>query len=92
MRKTRYYVKNERPKLPVLGTAVVYLLLDKFNSPEWVWGAIGILLLIAWIVAIALIYKMDGIDIFDDEDLKKLEPKTSKSFSERLKEMADKRK
>ena len=42
------------PVLPVTNTAVVYLLLDKFNAPDLVWGIMGTLYLILWVLTIIL--------------------------------------
>ena len=56
---------NSPAKLPLTFTAVAYLLLDKFNVTEWVWGAAGIILLIMWIGSITALFMQDCIDIFD---------------------------
>lgn len=86
--KTRYYIKNTRVHLPLLSTAVAYLLLDKFNASDLIWGIVGTVYFIIWIAAIIIVWKSEGIDIFEDHkpDLSK------KSFAEKLKEMADERK
>jgi len=35
-------------QLPVQTTAVVYLLLEHFDAPSWVWGVVGTLLALLW--------------------------------------------
>lgn len=34
---------------PVLFTAVMWLLLDRLDSPGWVWGSVGLLVVLMWI-------------------------------------------
>lgn len=52
--KTRRVVSNKNlpMRLPILGTMVWCLLLDKFSAPGWVWGVFGTLLVVVWITAI----------------------------------------
>lgn len=50
-------------RLPIWPTCVVYLLMDKFNAVGWVWGAVGVLWLIVWIVAIARLLNEQEIDL-----------------------------
>ena len=45
-------------RLPVVATAVAYLLLDKFHAPGWVWGILGIV----WIGIV--------VDLFHREEIK----------------------
>ena len=56
---------NLPAKLPFTLTAVIYLLLDKFNATEWIWGASGIILLIMWVGSITALFMQDDVDIFD---------------------------
>lgn len=37
---------------PVMFTAVMWLLLDRLDAPGWVWGSVGLLVVLVWIVAI----------------------------------------
>ena len=39
-------------KLPILTTAVIYLVMDKFHPAGWVWGVVITLLVIYWIASI----------------------------------------
>lgn len=54
-------------RLPVTFTISVYLLLDKFQSPGWVWGVNVTLMAILWISAI------HGIHTETDVKIKELE-------------------
>lgn len=60
--------KNLKPKLPFSWTAVIFLLLDRFKAAQWVWGAVGLWVLIIWAVIIYLIVKYDyeEVEIFKD--------------------------
>lgn len=39
-------------RFPFMFTAVVYLLMDKFGAPGWLWGVVGSLLALCWIGSI----------------------------------------
>ena len=45
-------VKNLPARFPVLTTAVSYLYLDKYNAAGWVWGVVGTVLAILWILVV----------------------------------------
>jgi hypothetical protein len=38
-------------QLPSQTTALVYLLLEHFDAPGWVWGVVGTLLVMVWVAA-----------------------------------------
>ena len=64
MKKNVISRKNLPTKSPIGLIILFYLLLDKLNAPQWVWGGLGFLLLfmlIAWIVSL---FTEDEIDIF----------------------------
>ena len=57
--------KNLPTSSPVTFVAVLYLLLDKFNAPGWVWGSVGLLMLfifIAWITSMVTDTQIDIIN------------------------------
>jgi hypothetical protein len=56
--------RNLPTKLPIGSTAVVWLLLDRFQAPGWVWGAVGVICLATWAAVIYQIWIEDGVDIF----------------------------
>ena len=86
--KKHYYIKSTQPKIPIMSTLLMYLVLDKFNAPEWIWGVIGFVYLCYWILNIFLIFNSKGLDI---NDLFSEEPKRKTRFQERLEEMAKQR-
>ena len=55
-------------RLPVLLTAVVYLLLDRFHPADWVWGAVGALFVLIWIGALVAWFKEDEVNIFENPE------------------------
>lgn len=59
-----YVINNRRPKLPVLFTAVFYLLLDKFNAPGWVWGATGVIMFVIWALVLYALFACETLDIW----------------------------
>lgn len=44
--------KNLPMRPPIIATIVWYLFLERVNAPEWLWGLMGALLGIFWIVCI----------------------------------------
>lgn len=89
MSKTRKVVKNLPARLPLSFLIVLYLLFDKFNAPDILWGAYLTIIIILMIVLISIKIDEKKIDIFpegvdDKESLKK--------FSDRMKEKEDQRK
>jgi hypothetical protein len=56
---------NLRTKSPLHITLTVWLVLKVSTAPEWVWGAIGVLVLVAWISWFKDDY--EEIDIFNDD-------------------------
>ena len=41
--------KNLPTRMPLLGTIVYATALDYWNAPQWAWGAVGLLIVVAWI-------------------------------------------
>lgn len=59
--------RNSLPaQLPIMATAVAYLLLDKFQPPEWVWGAVGLFFVLVWIAAIRAILQERQVDLLNE--------------------------
>jgi hypothetical protein len=60
--------KNMPVRLPTFLTVVCYLLLDRFNAPEFIWGIVTMFLLLLWIVSIYSLVKEKQIDILNKEE------------------------
>jgi hypothetical protein len=56
---------NLPTRLPLISTMTIYLFLDHFNAPEWVWGGIGILLGILWIACVCKFFTDTSIDVLN---------------------------
>ena len=82
--KKRKVITNIPTRLPVAVTLVTYLCLDKWSAPEWLWGVLGIIFAVIWIITIIDIWNCERIDIFEAKD----EPPIKKSFKERIEEKA----
>ena len=71
MKYTKVVSRDNLPKqLPLWQTIIMYLFLDKMKPPSWVYGAIGCLYLILWVVGIILVVKQKQVDIFEDKNNK----------------------
>jgi hypothetical protein len=55
--------KNLPTRLPIWTTVTAGLLLDRFSSPDWVWGIVGTLFVIVWIVCIISIRTQDHVEL-----------------------------
>ena len=60
--------KNFPARLPVVPTLVIGISLDYWNAPEWLWGAIGFLVLLAWVGSIYEIATREEVDIFENKE------------------------
>lgn len=71
MPKNKVIKMNNLPtRLPFVATLVYYLVLDRFNAPGWVWGAVGVLMLLVWILAIVNLMREEDVDLFFKESEK----------------------
>lgn len=70
--KKRITISNTGIKLPLTRTLIAYLCLDKWNAPEWLWGVIGVLYLLIWIIAIIDFWNKEQIDLFEGRDIEEV--------------------
>ena len=80
--KTRKVIKNTGIKLPIHSTIIYSFLLYYFDVSEIYLGIFGAVYVIYWCLAISIKWNEEEIDIFDEEEMKKLRP----TFKERLKD------
>lgn len=83
MKKNVISSKNLRFRSPLSLILLLYLCLDNWSAPQWVWGAVGLLCIMFIIVFIIDIYNTNEVDIFDNDNDNQSHIKT---FKERLKE------
>lgn len=55
--------KNLPTRSPILATVVYVLAMDYWNAPQWLWGAVGLLLIFIWIAWIVSFFNQDEIDV-----------------------------
>jgi len=81
--------KNLPIRSPILATVVYVLSMDYWNAPQWLWGAVGLLLVFIWIGWIISFFNQDEVDIMSkwigQSDNGNTDKKKSK-FQERLEE------
>jgi hypothetical protein len=60
--------ENLPMRMPLYATLLAWLVLDKVQAPGWLWGAIGLALVLLWIIwIIDVVYRKD-VDIFTEEN------------------------
>lgn len=59
--------KNEATKLPLWSTLISWLVLDRTQPPQWVWGVVGTIFALIWIASIVGIIRQEHVDIFKDK-------------------------
>jgi hypothetical protein len=63
-----YHRIPNNPMRVVLFAAVVYLFLDRYHAPDWLYGALGAFFAILWVVAFFMARKQVECDIEFKED------------------------
>ena len=72
MKKIKVISNKSLPsKLPISSSLTSFIALDYWNAPEWLWGAIGLFFLVAWVVIIIRLLYQENIDVFEEKNLKK---------------------
>lgn len=57
--------KNLPSRFPLLFFLVLYLCLDKWNVPQWVWGVAGTFSFLLIVAYIWMLFQEEQTDIFD---------------------------
>ncbi len=52
-------------RLPFWSTALIWLYLDRYRPPGWVYGAVGVVLATIWLVCIVATWKQEYVDIWE---------------------------
>lgn len=69
MKKHKVISVNNLPsKVPVTGTLLWILILDRLDAPGWVWGVFATLMVFLWIVIVTVIFNSEYISLFTDND------------------------
>lgn len=61
----RYVIatKNRYTSLPLFPTIALFLLLDRFHTPGWLWGVVGTIMASIWIMAIIWMCQCKEVDL-----------------------------
>lgn len=62
--------RNIPSKPPIWNTLVCFLVMERFNAPEWLWGVLGFIFAIAWVASIYGIIMEEAVDIFEEKPKK----------------------
>jgi len=57
--------KNLPAKLPIALSVALWLLMDRYHAPGWLWGVVGTVMAIYWILEIVGICTQEPVDMFD---------------------------
>lgn len=60
--------KNKPAIIPFWQSITVFLFLSHFDTPGWVWGIVGTLMVIWWIGSLVAVKQQTEIDIFHVSD------------------------
>lgn len=56
--------KSLPARIPLISTAVLYLLLDKFHAPEWLWASIGTLWVLFLIGSVIAVFTQEPVELY----------------------------
>jgi len=79
---------NLRIRNPLWVMAILYLLFDKWDVPQWVYGAVGLLLLLWLIVFLVDWFNTTNVDIFKENTEGSNKLKRESSFKEKIEQAA----
>lgn len=60
--------KNLPTKLPLTLTLTIYLALDHWSAPEWLYGALSLYLIVVWIYIVIRVFKEEQVDVLDNQN------------------------
>lgn len=60
--------KNLPMRMPLIGTLVWWLVVDKLGAPGWVWGVLGTLLVVGWIAFGVDVWNRDDVEVLKGEE------------------------
>ncbi len=83
-----FHPRNHHSKLPVFNGLTIYLVLEHFHAPQWLYGAFAVVWLILMVAAIYTIHKDEYVDVFDTDT--NVNIMANSSFKKRLEEIVKK--
>lgn len=68
MSKKKKIARSNLPvKFPIQLTVVVALALDYWNAPEWLIGAVSLLMVFLWIGVIKEVWEKEDVDLLNND-------------------------
>lgn len=52
-----------RPAAALWSGATTWLLLDRFNAPQWLYGALGLFFVLAFVTLLAVVISSDTVEL-----------------------------
>lgn len=67
--KTRKVIhpSNLPMRPPFLFTGLAYILMDYYEAPDWVFGSVGLFLVLLWIIWVIDVINREHIDVLNKE-------------------------
>lgn len=63
--KKEIKLSNMPSRPPIVSTLAVYLAMDRWHAPGWIWGALGLLFLILWASEICGMFLRESVDVVE---------------------------
>lgn len=60
--------KNLPMRMPLVGTLVWWLVLDKLGAPGWVWGVLGTIIAVGWFAFVVDVFIRDDVEVLKGEE------------------------
>ena len=60
--------KNLPTRLPITPTLTIFLAMDYWNAPEWMFGAVSFSFAIMWIASIVTIWNEKTENVFENKE------------------------
>lgn len=57
--------KQMPTSVPVFETLTLFLILERFNAPQYVWGAIGVVWIFIFIACVVSVIKQKYVELFE---------------------------
>jgi hypothetical protein len=62
--------KNLPVRPPVTASIAMWLFLDRYQAPGWIWGVIGTLMAFAWVLYFVGVWLQEQVDVVGDKGKK----------------------
>lgn len=59
---------NFKTKNPLWETAITVMMLDYWEAPQWLWGVVGCLWFLLWVLWIVGFWTEEEVDVFKEKE------------------------